>query len=570
MSPTKKWIFATEPAAEKINELSKIININAVLSKILINREIDTFEKAKNYFRPDINQFHNPFLMKDMDAAVDRLNQAIQSKERILVYGDYDVDGTTSVSMMHSFLSDYSQVEVRYYIPDRYLEGYGVSTAGIDYAKENKCTLIISLDCGIKAIEKVAYAQQQGIDFIICDHHTPGDRLPEAVAVLDPKRKDCNYPFKELSGCGVGFKLIQAYCIANKIPEHYAYELLDLVAVSIAADIVDVTGENRILAYFGLEKINFNPRPGIKALLTTAGLKDKITISNLVFQLGPRINAAGRIDHAHLAVRLLTAKHEDEALIIATKISDKNNARKEFDQTITASAIQKIEESEELKSAKSTVLYDKNWHKGVIGIVASRCIEQYYRPTIILTESNGKASGSARSVHGFDLYSAIESCKEHLDQFGGHKYAAGLTMPIENIPQFAIAFEAAVQQKITDDQLIPKVHIDSYIEIDKITENFNSILNQMDPYGPGNMQPVFAAKDVEIIGNPLILKEAHLKLTIKDKFGNSRINAIGFGMSSFKSMLETHQNFEIAFTIQENFFNGVKSLQLYVKDIRFD
>jgi single-stranded-DNA-specific exonuclease len=569
MPKQKKWIIAPEPEQNKIDELSQSININPVLSKILVTRGITNFQEAKTFFRPSIEDCHNPFLMQDMDIAVNRLIDAIDNKEAILVYGDYDVDGSTSVAMMYSFLKSYCE-NLYYYIPDRYLEGYGISNKGIDYAKEKNCSLIISLDCGIKAIDKVDYANSKNIDFIICDHHNPGESLPEAVAVLDPKRKDCTYPFKELSGCGVGFKLIQAFCIQKEIPEHHAFELLDLVAISIAADIVAVTGENRILAFYGLEKINFNPRPGIKALIQASGLKDKITISNLVFQLGPRINAAGRIDHAHLAVKLLTAIHEDEALIIAENVSSKNTTRKDFDQNITNEALSTIEDNQELISAKSTVLFNKNWHKGVIGIVASRCIEHHYRPTIIMTESNGKATGSARSVDGFDLYSAIESCKEYLDQFGGHKHAAGLTLSIDQIPSFTAAFEAVVQKNITEDQLIPKIKIDSYIEIDQITDKFYSILSQMDPFGPGNMQPVFAAKNLSILGEPLILKEKHLKLTVKNKSGKNKITAIGFGMAEYKDLIMNSNAFELAFTIQENHFNGVKSLQLYLKDIRIE
>jgi single-stranded-DNA-specific exonuclease len=568
--PTKKiWITAPEPDPIAVDDLKQTINVNPILSKILVNRGVTNFNEAKSYFRPSIEDCHDPFLMKDMGSATNRLIQAIDNKESILVYGDYDVDGSTSVAMMYSFLRNYC-TEIYYYIPDRYLEGYGISKNGIDYAKEHKCSLIISLDCGIKALEQVDYANAKNIDFIICDHHNPGEKLPAAIAILDPKRKDCKYPYKELSGCGVGFKLIQAFCIQKNIPEHHAFELLDLVAISIAADIVEVTGENRILAFYGLEKINFNPRPGIKALLQASALKDKITISNLVFQLGPRINAAGRIDHAHLAVRLLTSIHEDEALIIAENISKKNNTRKDFDQSITAEALSTIAANKEMITAKSTVLFNQNWHKGVIGIVASRCIEHYYRPTIIMTESNGKATGSARSVDGFDLYSAVESCKEHLEQFGGHKHAAGLTLSIDQIPDFSNAFEAVVQKNITADQLIPKIKIDSYIKIDQITDKFYSILSQMDPFGPGNMQPVFAAKDLTILGEPFILKEKHLKLTVMDKNGKHKMTAIGFGMAEFKALIMDSKTFELAFSIQENHFNGIKSLQLYLKDIRFE
>ena len=569
MPKQKKWIIAPEPEQIKVDELSQAININPILSKILINRGINNFEQAKSYFRPSIEDCHDPFLMKDMNLAVNRLIKAIEHKESILVYGDYDVDGSTSVAMMYSFLQNYTEKQY-YYIPDRYLEGYGISRKGIDFAVEKNCTLIIALDCGIKAVNQVDYANSEGIDFIICDHHNPGENLPKSIALLDPKQKDCPYPFKELSGCGVGFKLIQAYCIQQKIPEHHAFELLDLVAISIAADIVSVTGENRILAFYGLEKINFNPRPGIRALLEISGLKDKITISNLVFQLGPRINAAGRIDHAHLAVRLLTARHEDEALIIAKNISNQNTTRKDFDQKITAEALNAIGQDPGLVKAKSTVLFNENWHKGVIGIVASRCIEHHYRPTIIMTESNGKATGSARSVEGFDLYSAIEKCAQYLEQFGGHKHAAGLTLSIDQIPYFSNAFEKVVKESITEDQLIPKIKIDSLVRIEQIAPKFYSILSQMDPFGPGNMQPVFAARDLAIVGEPKILKEKHLKMTVKDKKGQQQISAIGFGMAEYKPFIMNSHSFSLAFTIQENHFNSTKSLQLYLKDIRIE
>ncbi|MFQ3215018.1 MAG: single-stranded-DNA-specific exonuclease, partial [Marivirga sp.] len=421
----KKWIEKEAIQLEAIRNLSESININPVLSKILIQRDINTYDKAKKFFRPNLDSLHDPFLMKDMEKAVERLITAISNNEAILVYGDYDVDGTTAVASMYSFIKSIYE-HVSYYIPDRYLEGYGISTQGIDFAKENDFKLIISLDCGIKAVDKINYANKLGVDFIICDHHLPDVQVPAAIAVLDPKQKDCTYPFKELSGCGVGFKLIQAYCKRQNLPDHMPFEYLDLLAVSIAADIVSVVGENRTLAFYGLEKINFNPRPGIKAILESAMIKGKINISHLVFQLSPRINAAGRIDHAHLAVKLLTASNEEEAALIALQIGDKNNRRKDFDKDITSQALALINSDSKLQNAKTTVLYHKNWHKGVIGIVASRCIEHFYRPTIILTESNGQATGSARSVAGYNIHTAIEQCSELLDQFGGHKYAAGL------------------------------------------------------------------------------------------------------------------------------------------------
>ncbi len=567
MQVAKKWVEAKEIADEEINSLSAAINVNPILAKILIQRGINSYAKAKTFFRPQLDDLHDPFLMKDMIKAVDRVLAAFSANEKILVYGDYDVDGTTAVATMYGFLqSQHSTVE--YYIPDRYSEGYGISKQGIDFAYEQGATLIISLDCGIKATDKIAYANELGIDFIICDHHLPGEQLPDACAILDPKQKDCNYPFKELSGCGVGFKLIQALCQALELPEHIAFEYLDLLAVSIAADIVSVTGENRILAFYGLEKINFNPKPGIKALLTLAGVKGKIEIAHLVFQVSPKINAAGRIDHAHLAVRLLTAKNEEEALLIAQMVGDKNNRRKDFDQNITKEAIKLIEADHGEVPAKTTVLFQKHWHKGVIGIVASRCIEKYYRPTVILTESNGAATGSARSVHGFDVHEAISKCAAVLTQYGGHKYAAGLTLPLANVAKFAQLFEAEVQKSIKDEDLIPKIDIDSYLKIAQISQRFFSILCQMDPYGPDNMQPVFAATNIIIEGEVKVLKKEHLKFYVKDVDGKLSYSAIAFNQLSAKSVLMENKPFEISFTIQENDFKGFKSLQLMVKDIR--
>ena len=567
MVTEKSWILKEQADEREIDKLSSEINVNPVLSNILLQRGISDFEKAKRFFRPSLDELHDPFLMKGMDIAATRLIEAIEEKQSILVYGDYDVDGTTAVSTLYSFLLHLTD-QVHYYIPDRYLEGYGVSRQGIEYAVENKCDLIISLDCGIKAIEQISYAKENQIDFIVCDHHLPGKDLPPALAILDPKQEDCPYPYKELSGCGVGFKLIQAVCHKLDYPEHIAFEYLDLLAVSIAADIVSVTGENRILAYYGLEKINFNPRPGIKALLRSAGVKGKVAISHLVFQLSPRINAAGRIDHAHLAVRLLTAKNEEEADIIASSIGDKNDRRKDFDKKITEQAIAIIRSNQKLVEAKSTVLYQKDWHKGVIGIVASRCIEQYYRPTIILTQSNGKATGSARSVHGFNVHKAIGECSDLIDQFGGHMYAAGLTMPVENISAFQAKFEEVVSKSIEEEMLVPKVEIDSYIRIDQITDKFYHVVSQMDPFGPENMTPVFAACGIELVGDVRVLKGEHLKFQVKDKEGDRTIDVIGFGMHHLKNLLSQNSPFEIAFTIQQNEYLGLYSIQLMLKDIR--
>lgn len=567
MQKIKKWIEKDHVSEASVQALSNSINLNPVLSKILIQRGIDDFDKAKDFFRPKLENLHDPLLMKDMDKAVERIMLAFDKDESILVYGDYDVDGTTAVASMYGFLKSIHN-KVGYYIPDRYLEGYGISSQGIDYAKENNFHLIISLDCGIKATDKVAYASSLNIDFIICDHHLPDEVVPAAVAVLDPKQKDCPYPFKELSGCGVGFKLIQALCSKKQLPDHIAFEYLDLLAVSIAADIVSVVGENRILAYYGLEKINFNPRAGIKAMLKNASITGKINISHLVFQVSPRINAAGRIDHAHLAVKLLIAHNEDEADLIAQQISDKNNRRKDFDQSITTEALEMINASKKLKTAKTTVLYQKNWHKGVIGIVASRCIEHFYRPTIILTESNGKATGSARSVDGYNIHKAIEKCSNLLDQFGGHKFAAGLTLSLNNIDAFTEKFEQIVSAEIREEQLTPKIHIDTFLDLEQINERFYHILSQMDPFGPNNMQPVFAAKDVVLVEDAFIMKEKHLKIVVKQREGQQAITAVGFGMANFKELLLSNESFEIAFNIQQNEYKGINSLQLMLKDIR--
>ncbi|HEY8399612.1 MAG TPA: single-stranded-DNA-specific exonuclease RecJ, partial [Cytophagaceae bacterium] len=446
----KRWDFKAIPDDESIKQLSEAINVNPSLATILIQRNIKTFDEAKSFFRPSLAELHDPFLMEDMVVAVSRIEKAIQRREKILIYGDYDVDGTTAVSLVYSFLKNvYPAIE--YYIPDRYKEGYGISYKGIDYASKNHFSLIISLDCGIKSTEHIKYAKERSIDFIICDHHTPGQELPEAVAVLDPKRKDCNYPYKELSGCGVGFKLMEAFARKNNIPSSELLPFLDLVAISICSDIVPITGENRILTYYGLQQINKNPRPGVKALIGVSGLKKELDVTNVVFGLGPRINAAGRIAHANAAVQLLTCENTEEAEQWAKNIDDKNLTRKDFDSSITEEAIQMIEQDELLLQARSTVLFKKDWHKGVIGIVASRCIEKYYRPTVILTESNNYATGSARSVDGFDLYEAISRCSDLLEQFGGHMYAAGLTLKKENIPAFAEKFESVVRELITED-----------------------------------------------------------------------------------------------------------------------
>src|SRR5690606_20913579 len=544
-------------------------NVNPVLSSILIQRGIRNFAEAKRFFRPSLNDLHDPFLMKDMDKAVARIQQAIQNQERILIYGDYDVDGTTSVALVYDFISKIYE-HIDYYIPDRYTEGYGISFQAIAWAQEQSFDLIISLDCGIKAIEKIRLAKEKGIDFIVCDHHRPGDELPPAHAVLDPKRSDCPYPFKELSGCGVGFKLLQAYCIQTGIQVETLYAYLDLVAVSIASDIVPIIGENRVLAYFGIEKLNENPRPGLQALKELSAVSGTVDISSIVFGIGPRINAAGRIDHAKYAVKLLLAENKGEAEELAIPINKNNTLRKNVDHHITKEAIAMIEQDMVLKQAKTTMLFKQDWHKGVIGIVASRCIEKYYRPTIILTKSNDLATGSARSVVGFDVYEAIAECADLLEQYGGHKYAVGLTLKLDNLPVFKQRFEEVVSKTIQEHHLTPHIDIDEEINLDMINDKFYGILKQMAPFCSGNMSPVFVSKDVRTASSPRLLKNEHLKLQLKQVDGNQKLDAIGFGMAPYGSMIESGMPFSIAYCIEENNYKGTKTLQLMLKNIKFD
>ncbi|MFN6945986.1 MAG: single-stranded-DNA-specific exonuclease RecJ, partial [Cytophagaceae bacterium] len=507
----KRWLIKKAPLTEEIEKLSSAINTNSFLSGLLLQRGIADYSSAKNFFRPQLEQLHDPFLMKDMDLAVSRIIQAMDSEEKIMVYGDYDVDGTTSVSMFYDFLRKIYP-NCCYYIPDRYKEGYGISYKGIDVASEDGCGLIISLDCGIKSLEHIEYAKERNVDFIICDHHQPGETLPEASAVLDPKRQDCSYPYKELSGCGVGFKFLQALCIAKKIDTTLLFNYLDLVAVSIASDIVPITGENRVMAFYGLKVLNESPRTGLKALINIAGLCDRtIEITNVVFGLGPRINAAGRIAHAKAAVELLLCEDEEEALRFAKEIDQNNTLRKDFDSSITDEALSLIESDEFLLQAKSTVLYKEDWHKGVIGIVASRCIEKYHRPTIIMTRSGDYFAGSARSVTGFDVYEAIEKCSDLLIQFGGHKFAAGLTIKPNNLEAFQKRFEEVVAEVITPEQLIPHIEVDLEIDLSVINTKFHDILDQMKPFGPGNMQPVFVSRNVSDSGRARLLKDQHIK-----------------------------------------------------------
>lgn len=555
-----------------IQQIEQDLNIDCSLATLLWQRGVTDFDSAKYFFRPKLEDLHDPFLMQDMQLAVERLENAMQAGEKIMIFGDYDVDGTTAVALVFGFLSEiYDKLE--YYNPDRYKEGYGISDKGIEWANEQGITLIIALDCGIKSVDKIEWAKEKfGIDFIICDHHEPGETLPPAVAVLDPKRKDCKYPFKELTGNGVGFKLLTAYCLRNEIPLEKLFEYLDLAVISIGSDIVPIVGENRILAYFGLKKLNSTPRIGIQVLKEIAGFTTEMNIQNVVFVIGPRINAAGRIKHAKAAVQLLLSKDYNEALAFAQEIHANNTERKTFDSRITEEAISMIRADDWLlNEAKSTVLFRNDWHKGVVGIVASRCIESYYRPTIILTESKGVAAGSARSVAGFDLYAAVEACSEHLEQFGGHTHAAGMTLPVENVEAFRKAFDAYVQQNITEDQLVPKIDVDLEINLSDITPKFYRIMEQMSPFGPQNMQPVFMTKGLKLASSPRILKEKHFKLELLESETGMTMTALGFNMTEqfYKPLLQ-NQPFAITYTIETNTFRGNTSLQLFLKDIKFE
>ena len=563
-----RWTLKPKPESSKVEALKKELQVDDIVATLLLQRGIETYEDAKTFFRPSFKDLHNPFLMKDMDRAVNRLTEAIANEESILVYGDYDVDGTTAVATFYGFLSKFYQ-KLEYYIPDRYKEGYGVSEDGIRYASQNGYSLIVTLDCGIKALEKVDLANELGIDVIICDHHTPGEETPNAYAVLDPKQVDCNYPYKELSGCGVGFKLLHGFCLQSGFEIEELYQFLDLMAVSIASDIVPITGENRVLAYFGLKKLNQSPRPGLKALIDLCKGNRDLTISGIVFGIGPRINAAGRMDHAGSAVALLLAKDEEEANLLADMVNTKNDVRRDFDNTITEEAIQMITTNDSLTHAKATVLYKEDWHKGVIGIVASRCIEKFYRPTVILTESNDKVTGSARSVDGFDVYAAISECSDLLEQFGGHMYAAGVTMSVDNVAAFQKKFQEVVARQITDEQLIPSLYIDTVIRLEEIDRKFFNVVNQMAPFGPQNMQPVFMTEQIQA-SNVKLLKEQHLKFTAKQEGTNVAYDAIGFGLGEYYDLVNCGLKFQMAFTVEENDFRGHKTLQLFVKDIKFD
>lgn len=574
----KNWILKPQGDPHITARLSKELNINEILASLLVQRGITTFEEARLFFRPQLDQLHDPFLMKDMDKAVNRIEQAIENEEKILVYGDYDVDGTTAVALVYTWLRQYVE-KLDFYIPDRYNEGYGISYQGIDFAAKNGFSLVIALDCGIKAVEKVAYASSKGIDFIICDHHRPGDDLPAAVAVLDPKRSDCQYPFDELSGCGVGFKLIQALSSHKGLPFESLVQYLDLVVVSIASDIVPITGENRILAYYGLKLINTQPRPGFEALILVTGVSrmqtgsnyfnKELTISDLVFGVGPRINAAGRIETGRNSVDLLVTQSLEEARIMADQINNCNNERRNLDTQTTQEALDSIVNIPALKNNLTTVLYRPDWHKGVIGIVASRLTEVYYRPTIIFCQSNGMVTGSARSIKDFDIYDAVDHCSDLLEHFGGHKYAAGLSLRPENLDAFRHRFEEYARKTFDDKPPIPEVEIDAKITLGDVTPKFFSILKQFAPFGPGNMAPVFLTERVMDTGYSRIVGKNHIKLSVvHPHISGFPLNGIAFQLGD--AFAEIHQGtpFSICYQIEENEWNGKTTIQLNVKDLK--
>ena len=579
----KRWDLKKQGNEEVIEHLMDKINVNQHIANLLAQRGIDSYDKAKHFFRPSLKDLHDPFLMKDMDKAVDRVLLAIEKKEKILIYGDYDVDGTTAVATVYLFLKRYN-ILLDYYIPDRYTEGYGISTQGIDYAAENNIPLIIALDCGIKAMEKIEYAKSKNVEFIICDHHRPANKIPDAVAVLDPKRKDCDYPFDGLSGCGVGFKLIQGIAQKTKIDINELIPLLDKVVLSIAADIVPVTGENRILAHFGLKFFNSNPSIGIEAILKTAGIKrrpdsiyktdysftKKISISDLVFIVGPRVNAAGRIKSGKNSVDLLVCETVKKADTIAAQISTFNEERKGLDQNATQEALSCIANSEVEQSKLTTVLFDPTWHKGILGIVASRLTEHYYKPSIVFTQAidTDLITGSARSIRFFDIYEAIDSCSDLLEHWGGHTYAAGLSLKEENLEIFKERFEKFAQEHMTEEIMTPIIEVDAFLEFKSITKNFHKILRQFAPFGPGNMAPVFQTNEVYDNGNSKIVGKKHLKLTVTQKLYKGEHPGIAFQMANYFSLITEQKAFDIVYAIEENEWNGHTSIQLNVKDIR--
>lgn len=585
----KRWVLKQRGDASLVSGIATALGIEDALAELLVQRGVTSFDEAKAFFRPDLSQLHDPFLLNDMDKAIERIATARQKNEKIMVYGDYDVDGTTAVSLVYAFLEENGFEHLDYYIPDRYSEGYGISFKGIDVAHENNFALIIALDCGIKSVDKVKYAKERGIDFIICDHHRPGDELPPAVAVLDAKRADSTYPFDELSGCGVGFKLIQAYAKTYGIPFESLYKYLDLVTISIASDIVPIIGENRILAHFGLKLINTNPRPGIESILRVANIIRKpeseiekngdemgllfnreLTISDMVFVVGPRINAAGRIESGRNSVKLLISPDMEAAASIAHTINDFNTERRTLDTQITQEALDIIEHDEWLRKAKATVVFNPEWHKGVIGIVASRLTESYYRPTVVLTQSNGLITGSARSVKDFDVYDAIDACSDLLEHFGGHMYAAGLSLKPENLKPFRDRFNSIVAASITDEMLIPEVEVDLELNLNQITPKFLRILKQFAPFGPGNMSPVFMTRGTVDTGYARIVGKNHVKLTVfQESVRSAPFSGIAFQQGEKFDAISKGQSMNICYHIEENEWNGAKNIQLNIKDIRF-
>ncbi|WKZ65402.1 MAG: single-stranded-DNA-specific exonuclease RecJ [Flavobacteriales bacterium] len=567
VNPVKRWRLKAEPDPAVVRALTyeRCPQAGAV---ILAQRGIRDPRMAAAFFRPSLNDLHDPFLMAGMQAAVERIEQALGDNERIMVYGDYDVDGTTAVALVYSFLCRFTG-NITFYIPDRYSEGYGVSFTGIDRAADERVGLIIALDCGIKSVDKVAYARERGIDFIICDHHLPGEALPDAVAVLDPKRPDCPYPFKELSGCGIGFKLMQAFARHNGIPFEDLEPSLDLVAISTACDIVPVTGENRILCHFGLKHLNDSPRPGVRAMMGMANVKKRLCVGDLVFSIGPRINAAGRIEHGRQAVELLLAHDQRQADAIALLVDGNNSQRQELDRAMTQEALAHIDGDDYLRSSWSTVVFNRAWHKGVVGIVASRLVERHYRPTVVLTESGGKAVGSARSVKGFDVYEAISACSHLLEQFGGHMYAAGLTLPMENLEAFRARFEEAVRMSIRPEQRVPEEEVDLELRLDAIDEPLLRILKHMAPFGPGNMRPVFLARGVVDSGQARIVGEHHLKLRLMHPESPGRsYDAIAFKQAEWLPVVKGGAPFSVLYAIEENEWQGRTTIQLNIKDIK--
>lgn len=572
MAIDKKWIVREPGNPALVRQLASELGIDQTLANLLVQRNIKSQSEARAFLKPQLDQLHDPFLMKDMDKAVARLSTALESKEKILIYGDYDVDGTTAVSLVYSFLRKYGEDNLEYYIPNRYTEGYGISYKGIDWASENGFTLIIALDCGIKSVEKVNYAKERGIDFIICDHHLPDEFLPDASAVLDPKRTDCSYPFDDLSGCGVGFKFMQAFASTKSIPFESLLPLLDLLVVSIASDLVSITGENRVLANFGLKQLNQSPRKGLLSIIKLAGLeKHMITIDDIVFKIGPRINAAGRMESGKTAVDLLTSRNDNDARTIGDTINSHNNDRKNEDRKITLEASEMAAAVSDFANKKSTVVYNPDWHKGVLGIVASRLVENYYKPTIVLCRSNGFITGSARSIPGFDLYDAIENCSDLLENFGGHMYAAGLTLTEENFEPFSQKFEQFVSSKITAEILTPVINIDTYLDFKQITPRFFNVLKQFQPFGPGNLSPVFISERVYDNGNGRKVgsESGHLKLELiqEDDF-HRHISAIAFNRSEHFEHLKSGNPVDICYSIAENYYRGIANLQLRVRDIK--